>query len=98
MRMVPTVGESHNKSLSLFQIKNNQISRDVKGLFLGHRFVWSRVIVKVPMLQLEDELLGKGRGNVRCQGTNGSGLIGWLGRPIRVKIESLHRGQEIPSL
>jgi hypothetical protein len=61
------------KSLSLFQIKNNQISRDVKGLFLGHRFVWSRVIVKVPMLQLEDELLGKGWGNVRCQGTNGSG-------------------------
>jgi hypothetical protein len=56
------------KSLSVFQIKNNQISRDVKGLFLGHRFVWSRVIVKVPMLQLEDELLGKGRGNVRYQG------------------------------
>jgi hypothetical protein len=23
-------------------------------------------MVKVPMLQLEDELLGKGRGNVRC--------------------------------
>jgi hypothetical protein len=54
--------ESHTiKSLSLFQIKNNQISQDVKGLFLGHRFVWSRVIVKVPMLQLEDELLRKGR-------------------------------------
>jgi hypothetical protein len=54
-----------------FQIKNNQISRDVKGLFLDHRFVWSLVIGKVPLLQLEDELLGKGRGNVRCQGTNG---------------------------
>jgi hypothetical protein len=54
------------KSLSLFQIENNQISQDVKGLFLGHRFVWSRVIVKVPMLQLEDELLEKGHGNVRC--------------------------------
>jgi hypothetical protein len=67
MQMVPTVGESHNKKLSLFRIKNNQISRDVKGLFLCHRFVWSRVIVKLPMLQLEDELLGKGRGNVRCQ-------------------------------
>jgi hypothetical protein len=61
------------KSLSLFQIKNNQIRRDVKGLFLGHMFVWSRVIVKVPMLQLEDELLGKGRGNVRCHGSSGSG-------------------------
>jgi hypothetical protein len=49
--------------LSLCQVKNNQISRDVKGLFLGHRFV--RVIFKVTMMQLEDELLGKGRGNVR---------------------------------
>jgi hypothetical protein len=54
------------------------------------------------MLQLEDELLGKGRGNVRCQGTNGPVLIGQLGRPIRVtfrdKIESLLRGQGILSL
>jgi hypothetical protein len=55
------------------------------------------------MLQLEDELLGKGRvmsraGNVRCQGTNGSGLIGRLGKPIKVKIESLVRGQGIISL
>jgi hypothetical protein len=57
--------------LSPFQVTNNQISRDVKGLFLGHRFVWSRVIVKVSMLQLEDKLLEKGQGNVRCQGTNG---------------------------
>jgi hypothetical protein len=65
-------------------------------------FVWSRVIVKVPMLQLEDELLGKGWGNVRYQGTNGPGLIGRLGRPIRVtfrdRIESLLRGQGILSL
>jgi hypothetical protein len=72
------------KSMSLFQIKNNQISRDVKGLFLGHRFVWSRVIVKVPMLQLEDELLGKGRGNVRCQGPNGPGRPLGLGLGIRL--------------
>jgi hypothetical protein len=90
------------KSLSLFQIKYNQISQDVKGLFLGHRFVWSRVIVKVPMLQLEDELLGKGRGNVRCQWINGPSLIGRLSRPIMVrfrdKIESLLRGQGILSL
>jgi hypothetical protein len=51
------------------------------------------------MLQLEDELLGKGQGNVRCQGTNGLGLIGQLGRPIMVtfrdKIESLLRGEGI---
>jgi hypothetical protein len=31
---------------------------------------------KVPMLQLEDELLGEGRGNVRGQGTNGPGPMG----------------------
>jgi hypothetical protein len=61
--------------MSLFQTKNNQISRDVKGLFLGHRFVWSRVIVKVPMLQLEDELLGKGRVM--------SGVKGLMGREAR---------------
>jgi hypothetical protein len=54
------------------------------------------------MLQLEDELLGKERGNVRCQGTNRLGLIGQLGRPIRVrfreKIESLLSGQVILSI
>jgi hypothetical protein len=58
--MVPTVGGYTIKSMSLFQIKNNQISRDVKGLFLGHRFVWSRVIFKVSMLQLEDDCSKKG--------------------------------------
>jgi hypothetical protein len=71
------------KSRSIFQIKNFQISRDVKGLFSGHRFAWGRVIVKVPMLQLEDELLGKGRGNVRCQGPNGLGGLLGLGLGIR---------------
>jgi hypothetical protein len=39
---------------------------------------------------------------VRCQGTNRSGLIGRLGRPIRVtfryKMESLLRGQVILSI
>jgi hypothetical protein len=54
------------------------------------------------MLQLKDELLEKGRGNVRCQGSNGPGLIGRLGRPIRVtfwdKVEYLLRGQGILSL
>jgi hypothetical protein len=65
-------------------------------------FVWSRVIVKVPMLQLEDELLKKGRGNVRCQGTNGPGPMGRLSKPIRVrfrdKMKSLLRGQVILSI
>jgi hypothetical protein len=94
------LGSHTIKSLSLFQIKNNQI----KGLFLCHRFVWSRVIGKVPMLQLEDELLGKGWSNVRCQGTNGPGPMGRLSRPVRVrfrdKIESLLRvrGQVILSI
>jgi hypothetical protein len=54
------------------------------------------------MLQLEDELLGKGRDNVRCQGTNGPSPMGWLNRPIRVrfrdKIKTLLRGQVILSI
>jgi hypothetical protein len=54
------------------------------------------------MLQLEDELLGKGRGNVRCQRTNGPGPMGRLNRPVRFrfrdKIESLLRGQVIISI
>jgi hypothetical protein len=83
-RVAPIVHESpKKKSRSIFQIKNFQISRDVKGLFSGHRFGWSRVIVKVPMVQLEDELLGKGRGNVRCQGPNGPGAPLGLGLGIR---------------
>jgi hypothetical protein len=96
MRMVPT-GSHTIKILSPFPIKNNQISRDVKSLFSGHRFVWSQVIVKVPMLQLEAELLEKELDNVRRQGTNGPGPIGRLSRPIRVRvrdnIKSLLRGQ-----
>jgi hypothetical protein len=40
--------------------------------------------------------------SVRCEGTNGSGLIGRLGGPVRVtfrdKIESLLRGQVILSI
>jgi hypothetical protein len=35
----PSFGSHRNKkSRSIFQIKNIQISRDVKGLFSGHRF------------------------------------------------------------
>jgi hypothetical protein len=102
-RVAPIVRVTEiKKSRSIFQIKNIQISRDVKGLFSGHRFTWSRVIVKVPMLQLEDELLGKGRGNVRCQETNGPSPMGRLNRPIRVrfrdKMESLLGGQVILSI
>jgi hypothetical protein len=41
------------------------------------------------MLQLEDELLGKGRGNVRCHGSSGSG---WLGMPIRVRFRDKYLG------
>jgi hypothetical protein len=47
----PYLQELKIKSGSLFQV--NKISQDVKGLFLGVRFVSSKVIVK---LQLEDEL------------------------------------------
>jgi hypothetical protein len=36
------------------------------------------------MLQLEDELPGKGRGNVRCQGPNGPGGLLGLGLGIRL--------------
>jgi hypothetical protein len=36
------------------------------------------------MLQLEDELLEKGRGNVRCQGPNGPGGPLGLGLGIRL--------------
>jgi hypothetical protein len=32
--------------------------------------VWHQVIFKVTMLQLEEKLLGIGRGNIRCQGSN----------------------------
>jgi hypothetical protein len=63
--------------------------------------VWSGVIIKVPMLQLEDELLRKVWGKVRCQGSGGSGQMGWLSRPIRVrcrdKVKSLLRGQGVLS-
>jgi hypothetical protein len=54
------------------------------------------------MLQLEDKLLEKGRCNVRCHGSSGPGLMGWLSGPVRVrfkgKIESLLRGQVILSI
>jgi hypothetical protein len=57
------------KSRSIFQFKNFQISRDVKGLFPGHRFAWSRVIVKVPMLSEKGGVM--------------SGVKGLMGREAR---------------
>jgi hypothetical protein len=45
--------------------------------------VWRRVIFKVTMLQVEDELLGKGRGIVRCQGSDGPGGPLGLGLGMR---------------
>jgi hypothetical protein len=45
--------------------------------------VWCRVTVKLPMLQLEDELLNKGWGNVRCHGP--SGLGGLLGLNLAIR-------------
>jgi hypothetical protein len=40
-------GSKKVKSRSLIQVWNNKISRDVKDLFLGVRFVSSEVIVNV---------------------------------------------------
>jgi len=47
----PYLQESKIKNCSLFKI-----SRDVKGLFLGVRFISSRIISVIIRLQLEDEL------------------------------------------
>jgi hypothetical protein len=53
----PYLKGSKRKSRGLIQIRNNKISRDVKGFFLGVRFVSSGVIVSVIVrLQLEDDL------------------------------------------
>jgi hypothetical protein len=59
--------ESKIKSRGRFQV--NKISRDVKGLFLGVRFVFRRVIVR---LQLEDEL----HVQVGCSVRGVKGLLG----------------------
>jgi hypothetical protein len=55
--------------------KNNELT--CKRLNLDAKFVLSRVVSK---LQLEDELLKKG-------GSNVMGLMGWIGKPIRVRLE-----------
>jgi hypothetical protein len=59
------------KSLSLFQIKNNQISRDIKGLFLGHRFVWSLSHCQGAHAAARGRAARKRV--VSCQGSNGPG-------------------------
>jgi hypothetical protein len=86
----PYFQESKIKSCSLFQV--NKISRDVKGLFLGVRFMSSGVIVSVIVkLQLEDEL----HVQVGCSVRRVKGLLGhsplWL-------ISRLLRGQVRPLL
>jgi hypothetical protein len=69
--------------LSRCQIVNNHISRDVKGLFLGG------VIVKLPMLQLEDKLLGKGGVMSGVKGLMGrvqwAGSVGPLGLGLGIR-------------
>jgi hypothetical protein len=60
----PYLKGSKIKSHSHIQIWNNKISRDVKDLFLGVRFVSRGVIVR---LQLEDDLLVQEGCSVRAQ-------------------------------
>jgi hypothetical protein len=73
------------KSRSLFQI--NKISRDVKGLFLGVRFVSSRVIVQ---LQLEDELhVQVGCSVRRVNGLLGLSPLGLISRLLRGQVRHL---------
>jgi hypothetical protein len=55
---------SRIKSHSHIQSQNNKISQDVKGLFLGVKFVFRGVIVR---LQLEDDLFVQKGCSVRVQ-------------------------------
>jgi len=84
----PYLQESKIKSRSLLQV--NKISRDVKGLFLGVRFVSSGGIVSVIVrLQLEDEL----HVQVGCSVRGVKGLLGLS--PLEL-ISRLLRGQVRP--
>ena len=74
------------KSPSLFQVENNKISRDVKSLFLGVRFISSRIISVIIRLQLEDELHVQMWCSVR-------GVKGLLGLSPLGLISHLLRGQ-----
>jgi hypothetical protein len=56
-----------------------QINLRCKRFYLGAKFVSSRVVFK---LQLEDELLKKEGVMLRAV----SGLVGWFGKPIRVRL------------
>jgi hypothetical protein len=60
----PYLKGSKIKRYSHIQIWNNKISRDVKDLILGVRFVSRGVIVR---LQLEDDLLVQEGCSVRAQ-------------------------------
>jgi hypothetical protein len=74
--------------LSLFQVENNKISRDVKGLFLGVRFLFRRVVVR---LQLEDELhVQVGCSVRRVKGLLGLSPLGLISRLLRDQVRPLY--------
>ena len=82
--------ESKIKSRSLLQV--NKISRDVKGLFLGVRFVSSGGIVSVIVrLQLEDELHVQVGCSVRgVKGLLGLSPLGLISRLLRGQVRPLY--------
>jgi hypothetical protein len=85
----PYLQESKIKSRSLFQV--NKISRDVKSLFLGVRFVSSRVIISVIVkLQLENELhVQVGCSVRRVKGLLGLSPLGLISRLLRGQVRPL---------
>jgi hypothetical protein len=85
----PYFQKSKIKSRSLFQV--NKISRDVKGLFLGVRFMSSGVIIRViVMLQLEDELhVQVGCSVRRVKGLLGLSPLGLISRLLRGQVRLL---------
>ena len=84
----PSVQEATKiKSPSLFQVENNKISRDVKGLFLGVRFISSRIISVIIRLQLEDELHVQVGCSVRgVKGLLGLNPLGLISRSLRGQV------------
>ena len=79
--------QKNNRVEINFWVKNNKISQNVKGLFLGVRFVW---------LQLEDELLVQEGCSVRgvCSmswAIRGKSCLSWLiGLVWKVVLEYEH--------
>ena len=78
----PYLQESKIKNCSLFKI-----SRDVKGLFLGVRFISSRIISVIIRLQLEDELHVQVGCSVRgVKGLLGLSPLGLISRLLRGEV------------